>query len=217
MERVAAGCSDIIGRNGDMEKKGDDRRVRRTREVLHGALISLMTEKSYESITIQEIIDRANVGRTTFYAHFSDKDDLVIWALQRLQEVLEDAREEPDSASEGTLEGLVGFALPAFQRLFDGRPIYKAIMGSQAKAIVMEYMPVVLGNLVRGKSRPRSRSYMKGDTEIPYDLLVHFVISTFVSLVSWWLDSPDPLPPKEIDTIFRALVLHDLRIGAKPR
>lgn len=200
-----------------MEKKGGDRRIRRTREVLHGALISLMTEKSYESITIQEIIDRANVGRTTFYAHFSDKDDLVIWALQRLQEVLEDARKEPGSVTGGVHEGLVGFALPAFRHLFGGRPVYKAIIGSQAKAIVMEYMPVMLGNLIRGKSRPRSRIYTKGATEIPYDLLVHFVISTFVSLVSWWLDSPDPLPPEEIDTMFRALVLHDLRIGSTPR
>ena len=53
-----------------------DRRVRRTRERLQQALIELIGDRGYDAVTIQQIVDRANVGRTTFYAHYGSKDDL---------------------------------------------------------------------------------------------------------------------------------------------
>ena len=60
-----------------MSTKHPDRRVRRTRELLHGALSSLIHEKPYEGIVVKEILARANVGRSTFYAHFRDKQGLL--------------------------------------------------------------------------------------------------------------------------------------------
>ncbi|MCP4222921.1 MAG: helix-turn-helix transcriptional regulator, partial [Actinomycetia bacterium] len=54
----------------------NDRRVRRTKQRLHEALMSLIVEKGYDKITVQDLIDRADVGRSTFYAHFETKDDL---------------------------------------------------------------------------------------------------------------------------------------------
>src|SRR5438270_14006265 len=53
-----------------------DRRVRRTRDALGDALVALMHEKSFDQITVQQVLDRAGVGRATFYAHYSDKEDL---------------------------------------------------------------------------------------------------------------------------------------------
>src|SRR5258708_5227750 len=55
-----------------------DRRVQKTRKFLHDALVSLIHEKSYETISVKEILDRANVGRSTFYMHFRDKDELLV-------------------------------------------------------------------------------------------------------------------------------------------
>ncbi|MEZ7237505.1 TetR/AcrR family transcriptional regulator [Rhodococcus sp. GXMU-t2271] len=55
-----------------------DRRVRRTRTELHRALIELLTEKGYDRVSVQDILDRADVGRSTFYHHFRDKDDLLV-------------------------------------------------------------------------------------------------------------------------------------------
>src|SRR4051795_6779314 len=62
---------------GRPETKHDDRRSRRTRRALSDALVGLMLEKRYDTITVQEIIDRANTGRSTFYAHYLDKEDLL--------------------------------------------------------------------------------------------------------------------------------------------
>ena len=67
-----------------MPQNFGDRRVQRTRKLLQDALIDLVAEKGYVAVTIQEILDRANVGRSTFYAHFQDKDQLLHSILDRL-------------------------------------------------------------------------------------------------------------------------------------
>lgn len=195
-----------------MKIGASDRRTQKTEDLLLEALVSLVVEKDYGSITVQEILDRANVGRTTFYAHFTDKDDLLVRTVQRLQEVLEAQLAHQDD-EDGPGERLVAFGLPAFEHLFINRAVYKAMRSSGARPIVTEYIPFMIANLVTGRSRPKPGRARKGGTKIPGDLLVHFVVSTFTSLVSWWLDSPDPLPPKEIDAIFRALILPDLSIS----
>src|SRR5215217_9115898 len=67
-------------RNGTFARNSPetaDRRVQRTKSSLHNALIGLAREKPYPSIAVKEILDRANVGRSTFYMHFRDKDDLL--------------------------------------------------------------------------------------------------------------------------------------------
>src|SRR3954469_23951916 len=65
-----------------------DRRVRRTRRLLREALLALVLEKGYEAVTVQDVLDRADVGRATFYAHFRDKDDLLISGADELRESL---------------------------------------------------------------------------------------------------------------------------------
>src|SRR5215510_15281228 len=71
-----------------MKKKKEDRRVQRTQQLLRDALIELIIEKGYEEVTVQDIIDRANVGRSTFYSHFMDKQQLLLSRLKQLRESL---------------------------------------------------------------------------------------------------------------------------------
>src|SRR3954464_2396083 len=66
------------------EKLENDRRSQRTRALLNQSLLELMMEKRYDKITVQDIIDRANVGRSTFYAHFYDKEDLLISQFEQV-------------------------------------------------------------------------------------------------------------------------------------
>jgi AcrR family transcriptional regulator len=195
-----------------MKGNQDDRRTRKTEDLLLEALVSLVMEKDYASVTVKEVLDRANVGRTTFYAHFTDKDDLLVRAVQRMQEVLE-TRLAAQGRPSDPAERLVAFALPTFEHLFANRPIYKALKSSGARSIITEYVPVMFANLIGEKASRKPRKAKKGGVEIPGDLLVRFVVTTFTSLVGWWLDAPDPLPPKEVDEIFRALILPGLVVG----
>jgi hypothetical protein len=95
---VCAGSE--VGRMGKV-----DRRVRRTRESLHKALISLTLEKSYDSITVQEVLDRADVGRSTFYTHFQSMDELLISDTQELRRTLNAALENQRKSASVTRTG----------------------------------------------------------------------------------------------------------------
>jgi AcrR family transcriptional regulator len=93
-----------------------DRRVQRTKTSLHDALIGLAREKPYPSIAVKEILDRANVGRSIFYTHFRDKDDLL---ESGIHEVLRSIHRQPRSGS--TLDRVLAFSLPLLQRIDEHR------------------------------------------------------------------------------------------------
>jgi AcrR family transcriptional regulator len=83
----------------EMAKKPIDRRVARTRAMLQQAHVSLILEKGYEATTIEDICDKANVGRSTFYAHYTSKDDLRRSSFEHLRKLLVDRQKEAlDSA-----------------------------------------------------------------------------------------------------------------------
>jgi AcrR family transcriptional regulator len=65
-----------------------DLRVRRTRDVLGDALVELMHEKPFAAITVQHVIERAEVGRSTFYTHYRDKDDLFLSDVEDFWEAM---------------------------------------------------------------------------------------------------------------------------------
>ena len=77
-----------------------DRRVQRTRQLLQDALIAMVIEKGYDAVTIQDIIDRANVGRATFYAHFADKQTLLTSRLEDLRGLLTERRRQAPGAAD---------------------------------------------------------------------------------------------------------------------
>src|SRR5215218_9787371 len=72
-----------------MQEKITDRRIQRTRQLLLDALSALILEKGYEAMTVQDVIDRANIGRSTFYVHFQDKEDLLLKGVETLWSALE--------------------------------------------------------------------------------------------------------------------------------
>ena len=193
-----------------MSEKRPDRRVGRTRKVLHDALISLMLQKDYGSVTIQEIIDRANVGRSTFYTHFDDKDDLLMAGLEGLRDMLQTAQRKAVSPALKPYEKVIGFSLAMFEHALENRILYQALIRSQAGAIVLQKIPVIVAGLIRDEAKLEFRRRRTRDSQVPFDLFVHFIATSFVCVLSWWLESDSPLRPKEIDRVFRALVVPSL-------
>src|SRR6266516_4765255 len=104
-----------------MVKRATDRRVQRTRQLLQDALISMMIEQGYEATTVQDIIDRANVGRATFYAHFADKETLLTSRLEDLRNFLgERQRQAP---------GGLHFSLAMLEHARSHLPVWPAFVG----------------------------------------------------------------------------------------
>jgi AcrR family transcriptional regulator len=184
-------------------KRTRDRRVQKTRKLLFDAFGALLLEKRYESIVVREILDRANVGRSTFYSHFSDKEALLVSAIR---DVLAAASETPSTTRRS--ENVVRFSRPIFQHIAQHLRNAKGRMGLRTRAIVHERLRQVLAEQLASDiaalgSRPAS-------DPVPSELLVQHVTSTFVTVLNWWVESRSKLSPGEVDDVFRALVLPSL-------
>lgn len=197
-----------------MKKMTEDRRTQKTRKALSAALISLMSEKSYESIAVQEILDRADIGRSTFYTHYRDKNELLINGLQGLREFLQNAQETAASTSTHNYEKVIGFSLAMFEHAHDHKDVFFSLVGGQGWAIVSRNMEEIIVQLMKKEARPFYKG--KPDSVIPFDLFIDFIGATFISVITWWSHYKKPLSPKEIDSLFRELVIPTLTDNLKP-
>jgi AcrR family transcriptional regulator len=189
------------------ERRVDDRRIQKTQNLLREALVSLIREKAYDSITVREILDRANVGRSTFYMHFRDKDQLLVSGIHDMLGSVHSA-ELPPSAKR--YERIIWFSLSVFEYHHKHRHTGAARMGTRGRAIIHEHLRKVLAELIAGEFGKDFRSRRKASGQISPDLLVQYVASTFILVLNWWLESRSPLLPKEVNDLFRALILPTL-------
>lgn len=190
-----------------MTEKTADRRVQRTRRLLHKALMSLILEKKYEDITVQEILDRADVGRSTFYLHFQDKDELLFSGFQYLESFLESAQGTSTRPLGKSYERIIGFSLPMFEHALEYRRVNRALLGSNAEAVVRRRIHFVLAGIVSREVKLELQNRKRGNGPVSPELLSHFLVSTFVSVLTWWLSSKNPVSPKDIDEAYRHLIL----------
>src|SRR5260370_1139942 len=115
--------SKLAGKGGRMQAK-EDRRVGRTRKLLEDALHDLIVEKGYEAVTVQDIIDRANVGRSTFYAHYTDKQQLLFSHFADLEAHLAHQQRLVRAKSADPVERVFGFSLAMFQHAQEYRRLW---------------------------------------------------------------------------------------------
>lgn len=178
-----------------------DRQVQKTQSLLRQALLSLLAEKPYDSIVVKEILDRANVGRSTFYMHFRDKDDLLVSGIDEMIGAVESPT--PVSSSKG-YSGLLWFSLPVFEHHHRHAHAWGDRIGARGRAILHEHLRQVLAKRIGGVVKKELRG-TRNASQIPADLLSEYVASTFVLVLNWWLDCKMPMPPKQIDTLFQTL------------
>ncbi len=169
--------------------------------------MSLILEKKYESITVQEILDRADVGRSTFYLHFQDKDELLFSGFQYLESFLESVQATSSTRLGKSYERMIRFSLPMFEHAQEYRRINRALLGSTAEAVVRRRIHSVLAGIVSRELGLELRNRKIGNGPVSPELLAHFLVSTYVSVLTWWLNSKNPVPPKDIDIAYRHLVV----------
>jgi AcrR family transcriptional regulator len=186
------------------EKRVQDRRIQKTQRLLHEALFSLIHEKSYDAIVVKEILDHANVGRSTFYTHFRNKDELLVSAIHdMLRSVQSEGR--PSSATRD--ETMMWFSLPIFEHISHYRRAGEARIGTRGRAIIHEHLQHVLADLMAEDVRQEFQRRRAKVGQVAPDLFVQYVASTFILVLNWWVDSRSPLPPKDVNDVFRALIL----------
>jgi AcrR family transcriptional regulator len=178
---------------------GIDRRSRRTRQALHQALIRLIVERGYDEITVADIADAADTGRSTFYAHFTDKDDLLRSAGGYLRSVL--IKEHDSVAAGGRPEDrILGFSQFMTAHLYEQRQIFHALMRGQGGQIFLDMVRDVLCDIVR-----KELAADVGRDALGREVSVQFMVGGYIAIVTWWLRSGARQSPTEIEEAFRAI------------
>ncbi|MEO6091426.1 MAG: TetR family transcriptional regulator, partial [Novosphingobium sp.] len=133
----------------DLELHGNmDRRALRTRQALHQALIQLITERDYDTISVSDIADAANVGRSTFYAHFTDKDDLLRSGTVHFRDMLL-RNHTARRATDGADTPLLSFSRFMTEHLQEQKLLYRALKRGRAGPIIWEAFRLYIAELVR--------------------------------------------------------------------
>lgn len=181
-----------------------DRRVVRTRTALRKALFALVREKDYDAITVQDIVNRADLRRATFYLHYDDKDDLLLSALQ---EPFERLTEDVEAVSRGhTLAGktrLEAFAA-VFAHMAQNAALYRAVFegtaGVRFQRRIRDYLEAHVLEGVR--TLPADR------LSAPADVIAGYIAAAAVGLIAWWLENDAPYHAERMAVMAHQLVLH---------
>jgi AcrR family transcriptional regulator len=176
-----------------------DARVRRTCRLLHDAFGRLLREKPYEAIGIKEILARAQVARSTFYAHFRDKDELLLCAVN---DIIESQRAFVPAATMTPADRVLRFSLPIFEHIEPHRADTTAIRAMTAghRAVHARLARIIEGFVERELGRT-----VLGWHAWPAALVARQVASTFVVVFEWWLTSAPELSARETNHVFRNL------------
>lgn len=182
-----------------------DRRQQKTRAAIFSAFGRLLSEKNYNRITVQEIIDAANIGRTTFYAHFETKDDLLKALCEELFGHIigsaMDCSHTHGLYSDGSAPESVFCHL--LQHLQENDNNILGLLSCESSDIFLRYFKDSLNQLIQVQFVNQNRH---NNVDIPQDFLINHISGSFVEMVLWWIKGRMKQPPEELDRYFRAVI-----------
>src|SRR5450432_34606 len=186
----------------------EDLRVRRTKRALGVALVELMVAEEFDSITVQHVIEKAKVGRTTFYAHFRNTDDLLLSDAERFFGLLEQYFDEP-----GVAGRRVAPVAELLAHMRDVREFQRALERSGRREVLFDLMAGLLAKLIA-----RRIAVLAPDASalsVPIPVASRMYAGALVELIRWSLDRDDTHSPAWVDARYHEVVWLGLN-GAKP-
>ncbi|HRQ37578.1 MAG TPA: TetR/AcrR family transcriptional regulator [Chloroflexota bacterium] len=167
-----------------------DRRVRRTRALLGQALRDLITAKPYETITIQDITDQADLNRATFYLHYASKEELLMDSLEQEFDNLV-AQMESEKNGRPFWEDPATVRL-IFEYVAANADLFKVLLGSQGQGYVMYR---IIHYIAQVEMEELQSAFGAETLPIPHDILARHFAGALFALVSWWLEEGMPYSP----------------------
>lgn len=183
-----------------------DRRVARTKQMLQEALLALVRERGFEALSVQEILDRANVGRATFYAHFKNKEDLLFYGFGEFQLSLRKLQREALSRRAAADARLFAFSHEVFDHTNQFRDVFRLMVGKRSGAIVQQVLRKMLVTLIREELSALRRSRGEGRSE-RLEASVAFLADGLSGMLLWWLSGKQRMSVDEVNTLFRSLAV----------
>jgi len=169
-----------------------DRRFRKTENAIFNAFIELIQTKRYDKITIQNILDKADIGRTTFYSHYQTKDDL-------LSEIITNIMGSFTAVS--TDDKIIIPVAHILEHLKDNQSVIKSLLSSDNSNMITSQLKEYWSEKLISKFASESEK-----RKIPLSLFVNHIIISFIELTRWWLDNNMPESPRKMEEYWIKLV-----------
>jgi AcrR family transcriptional regulator len=193
-----------------------DPRVIRTRQMLRNALIELIGEKGFSTISVQDITQRATLNRATFYLHYRDKEDLLEQSVEEILEELVNGMKEcrlidyDITDSDGNVIHPLPDLVYVFKHVAKHEKFYKVMLGKQGQQSFWLRLMDVFVNVL--DSRLEQSITKDIHPKVPKDILIHYAASAYLGVISWWLNHDMPYSPDYMATQLTRLRIQHLQI-----
>lgn len=183
-------------------KRKPDRRIERTRTLLGDALIALTVEQGYDSITVQNITDKANLSRATFYLHYRDKDELLTDRLAKIYAEIAESMNLTLTLDDMRWNGKSP-TITTFEHTLEHRDLYRALCHAQSTNLVMERIVDVLAGLIKGMLLMNYGE--QPDLPVPLDMICQNMAAALHAITRWWITTDAPFTADEMAEMFHAI------------
>ncbi|HLZ61192.1 MAG TPA: TetR/AcrR family transcriptional regulator [Ktedonosporobacter sp.] len=183
-----------------MKQQKADRRSQRTYRLVSSAFAELVVEKPYDEILVQDILDRAGIGRTTFYAHYFDKEDVLNNIIEQELEML--TRQIAHAAARQRVVP----SLELFEHAYHSEnQQFRALMRSRAGEFLWEALQAALCRAIEPALCTLCAE--RRSPPIPLAVVSQYLAGAFLTLLKWWVEADMPYPPEQMESIFQQLAL----------
>lgn len=189
-----------------------DRRVTRTRQALRQALLELMNEKEFKGITVEEITDRADLGRTTFYLHYRAKEDLL---LEEVSDLIHQIAHQVANVSIAEWQQQRITQRPIlmlFQHVKANARVYRLLLRGEGMQQTMERLGNIIIRAVNEVAQMQGElQLLLKNSRVPLSFLGYFFTGALFATIIWWLEQDFSSTPEEIATLFQQTVLPGMK------
>jgi AcrR family transcriptional regulator len=198
-----------------------DRRILKSKKALRDALVELIQEKGYDAVSVEEITQRANVGRATFYLHYKDKEELLLEEfiemakdrVQALSQIPVSVWEERDNPVEFFAENQPMMPLQkVFEHAAENAGLYRVLLrGESSPRLAERIRRIVATSINEIAEATRQKEPIPVKLLVPIELLAAYFSGALLSSLSWWLHEEQPPSPSEMTRMFQSLFFPGVR------
>lgn len=195
-----------------------DRRISRTRRSLQEALLALILEKGYDAVTVEDITNRADLGRTTFYLHYRDKEDLLMQTVQDLiDDLVNELAQTPLDVWELDEQGdhgevFVPAIALAFQHVATNADLYRVLLRGEGTYSALRRLREILSGAISDLiGHFTAYSQVKLKPQVPLEVFVNSLAGAWIGLMTWWLEEDMPYSSEEMAVMYQRMFMRSTR------
>lgn len=173
-----------------------DRRTKKTKAAIYAAFEKLLSMKKYSQITIREIIDLADVGRSTFYSHFETKDELLKSMCHDIFQNITSLKHSFNSTNPHSM--ITGI----LYHIKENKKAIKGVITSESGDLFINYFKAYFNQQIEHFLDHSGKSY----TKVPKDFLINHISGSFIEMVKWWIENNMKQTPEELTRYYLSVI-----------